>query len=150
MSNIIFVCTGNICRSPMAEGLLRHRWQQAGGGYLRVSSMGTHGVEGLPAETFAQAVCADHEIDISAHQSRLLVGDEIKEADLILCMEEVHRKFVQTFFPWQREHIFLLGAWPGKANRKSGISDPMGGTYEDFLQTFNLIDYHIMRILSLL
>ncbi|MEE8431637.1 MAG: hypothetical protein V3S16_10335 [Candidatus Desulfatibia sp.] len=147
MLNIIFVCTGNICRSPMAEGFLRHKWQEMRRQDLKVSSMGTHGLDDSPPEEHAQAVCEEHGCDISSHRSRSLIGDELQKADLIFCMEPVHKKFVQTFFPWYRERIFLLGAWPGKENRKSSIADPMGGSYEDFQRIFAMIRNHIGRIL---
>ncbi len=147
MLNVIFVCTGNICRSPMAEGFLRHKWQETGRPDVHVSSMGTHGLDSYEPEEYAQAVCEEHGCDISSHRSRSLIGDELQKADLIFCMEPIHKKFVQTFFPWYREKVFLLGAWPGKETRKSSIPDPMGGTYEDFQRIFGMIRNHIERIL---
>ena len=147
MARIIFVCTGNICRSPMAEGVLRHRWAAAGRSDLVVSSMGTHGLDSAPAQPFARDVCNDSGIDISTHLSRPLVGEELREADLILCMEPSHRAFLQTFFPWCKERIDLLGAWPGKTTRKSGIPDPMGGSPAVYRKVFEQIAAHVQRIL---
>ena len=150
MLNIVFVCTGNICRSPMAEGLLRHKWWEMGRDDLIVSSMGIHGLNGSPATEYAQAVCEQNGFDISSHRARSLVDEDLKKADLILCMEPVHKKFVQTFFPWHRDRLFLLGAWPEKETRKSGIDDPMGGSLEEFRLIFSIIERHIERILPLL
>lgn len=147
---IIFVCTGNICRSPMAEGILRHRSKAKGRNDLVISSMGIQGLTNSPAVDFAQDVCAEKGIDISSHVARTIIGEELQEADLILCMEPVHSKFLQTFFPWHRNKIFLLGAWPKEKARKSAIKDPMGGSIEDFRRTFNIIQSHIDRILPLL
>jgi protein-tyrosine-phosphatase len=147
---IVFVCTGNICRSPIAEGLMRHKSKEAGRHDLIVSSMGTHGLYDSPATEYAQEVCKNDGFDISSHKGRYLMGDELEKADLILCMEPVHIKFVETFFPWTRKKIFLLGAWPDKATRKSAIQDPMGGSYEKYQQVFDLIKYHIERIFPLL
>jgi len=65
-------------------------------------------------------------------------------------MEPVHTKFLQTFFPWHRKKIFLLGAWPKDKARKSAIQDPMGGSIKDFRRIFNIIQGHIDRILPLL
>jgi protein-tyrosine-phosphatase len=150
MANIIFVCTGNICRSPMAEGVLRHRLEAQGLSHIEVSSMGTHGLHNTPASELAQQVCQDNGIDIGAHRSRSLVGDEIQDADLILCMEPAHRKFLQTFFPWQKERVALLGAWPDKEKRKSAIRDPMGTPLKVYRQVYSLIEFHIDRIYPLL
>jgi glycine hydroxymethyltransferase len=144
--HIVFICTGNICRSPMAEGLIRHKAQKTGRRDLIVSSMGTHGLYDSPATEYAQKVCQEDGVDISSHKARYLMGDELEKADLILCMEPVHIKFVETFFPWSRKKIFLLGAWPDKATRKSAIQDPMGGSYEKYQQVFDLIKHHIERI----
>ncbi|MCG6972307.1 MAG: hypothetical protein LJE66_04100 [Desulfobacterales bacterium] len=148
--HIVFICTGNICRSPMAEGLMREKAQKSGRRDLIVSSMGTHGLYNSLATEYAQKVCTEDGVDISFHKARYLMGDELEKADLILCMEPVHIKFVETFFPWSRKKIFLLGAWPDKATRKSAIQDPMGGSYEKYQQVFDLIKHHIERIFPLL
>lgn len=150
MLNIVFVCTGNICRSPIAEGLLRHKWEQRGRNDLNVSSMGVHGLDDSPPAELAQLVCKEYGFDISSHKARSLKGDELQSADLIFCMEPAQKKFVQTFFPWHRDKVFLLGAWPNKETRKSVIEDPMGGSYEDFQKTFNIILHHVDRIMPLL
>ena len=57
MLNIVFVCTGNICRSPMAEGFLRYKWHQTERDDISVSSMGTQGLNNSPPTEYAQAVC---------------------------------------------------------------------------------------------
>jgi len=134
----------------MAEGLLRHKWREMGRDDLQVSSMGIHGLNDIPATEYAQKVCKENRVDISLHRARSLVGEELQKADLILCMEPVHKKFVTTFFPWLRKKVFLLGAWPGKGTRKSTIVDPMGGSYKKYQQIFGVIDTHIQRIIPLL
>ena len=150
MLNIVFVCTGNICRSPIAEGLLRHKWKEMDRNDLMVSSMGIHGLNDIPATEYAQKVCKEKGFDISSHRARSLVGEELQKADLILCMEPAQKKFVQTFFPWHREKVALLGAWPENETRKSSIADPMGGSYKKYEKIFNIIKIHIERIIPLL
>jgi len=134
----------------MAEGLLRHKWQEIGRDDLIVSSMGTHGLDDSPPTEYAQAVCKENGFDISSHRARSLVDEDLQKADLILCMEPVHKKFVQTFFPWHRDRLFLLGAWPEKETRKSAVDDPMGGSFEEFQRIFSIIEGHIERTLPLL
>jgi len=134
----------------MAESLMRHKWRETGRDDLQVSSMGIHGLNDIPATEYAQKVCKENGVDISSHRARSLVGEELQKADLILCMEPVHKKFVTTFFPWLRKKVFLLGAWPGKGTRKSTIVDPMGGSYKKYQQIFGAIDTHIQRIIPLL
>jgi protein-tyrosine phosphatase len=134
----------------MAEGLMRHTTQKEGRRDLLVSSMGTHAQYGFQATEYAQKVCKEDGFDISSHTARYLMGDELEKADLILCMEPLHVKFVGTFFPKTRKKVFLLGAWPDKATRKSAIQDPMGGSYEKYQQIFDIIKHHIDRIFPLL
>jgi protein-tyrosine-phosphatase len=117
---------------------------------LIVSSMGIYGVTDSPATKYARAVCKKNGFDISSHRGRSLVGEELLKADLILCMEPVQRRFVQVFFPWRRDRVVLLGAWPDKETRKSAIEDPMGGSYKKYQKVFAIIKEHIERIIPLL
>ncbi len=150
MKQIVFVCTGNICRSPTAEGILLHKCHEMGRDDMIVSSMGSHGLTDWAATDYAQAVCQENGIDISSHRARPLIGEELQNPDLILCMEPFQRQFVQTFFPWLRDKVFLLGIWPKKRNRKGSIQDPMGGSLEEYQRIFSIIQGHIDRIFPLL
>ncbi|MFP4416216.1 MAG: hypothetical protein ACLFSB_02995 [Chitinispirillaceae bacterium] len=144
---VVFVCTGNICRSPMAEGILRYRWGQEKRDDLRVSSMGIHGLDLQPPSKLSAQLCAEHGIDISSHRSRPLVFDELNEADFIFTMDFVQQEFIQMFFPALRQKVYLLGAWPDKPGRKNVIKDPIGGSAKVYQKTFESISYHIQRIL---
>ena len=150
MKQIVFVCTGNICRSPTAEGILLHKCGEMGRDDLVVTSMGIHGLTDWPATDYAQEVCQENGIDISSHRARALIGEELQQSDLILCMEPFQRQFVQTFFPWLRDKVFLLALWPKTRNRKGSIQDPMGGSMEDYRRIFRIIEGHIDRIIPLL
>lgn len=146
MPHYLFVCTANICRSPMAEGILRHRADQDGRHDFAVGSLGINGMDNQPAAPFAQRVCLEHGIDISAHRSRPITNDLLQRADMLFCMEPVHRDFIRTFFPWHRAKVALLGAWPEKETRKSGIPDPIGAPFEAYQKVFDMIYGHIDRI----
>lgn len=134
----------------MAESILKHKWQEMKRYNLTVSSMGTHGLNDHPATEYACAVCEENGYDISSHKARSLVNEELQASDLILCMEPGHKKFIQTFFPWHRDKVALLAAWPEKESSKSSIDDPIGGTLEEYRRTFRIIHDHIERILPLL
>jgi protein-tyrosine phosphatase len=101
------VCTGNICRSPMAEWLLRAHLEERGA-EANVHSAGTLQWEGAPP---AQAVAAMQErgIDMSAHRSRALRASLIADADLVLCMTRNHLWAVTTHDPGAAERTFLVG-----------------------------------------
>jgi len=130
----------------MAEGIFKHRILQSGRSDLTASSMGIRGLDGEPASENAQIVCQEHGIDISDHRSQTITGEGLQEADLVLCMEKGHRKFMQTFFPWHRDRIYLLSAWPGKEGWKSTIKDPIGAPIKAYRIIFDLMTKHIDRI----
>ncbi len=134
----------------MAESILRHKWHEMERDNLIVSSMGIHGLNDYPATEYAREVCEENGLDISSHKARSLVSEELQASDLILCMEPVQKKFLETFFPWHRDKVALLGAWPEKGSHKNSIDDPIGGTLEEYRRTFRIIENHIERILPLL
>ena len=146
MSGIVFVCTGNICRSPMAEGILRHRLEEEDIYGIQVTSMGVSGLDNLPATEQAQQVCEEHGIDISEHRSRPIVGEEIQDADWVFCMEPGHQQFLNTYYPWHKDQIVLLAAWPEKPNRKSVVPDPYGRAIDVYRDVFDQIAGHIDRV----
>jgi len=131
----------------MAEAVLRHEWKRRKKDGLYVSSMGIHGLDNQEASKYAQEICNEHGIDLSEHRSRKLIIPELEEADLILSMEKVQKEFIHLFFPRFSDKNFLLGAWPGKATKKSNIKDPIGGSEKFYRQTFDIIEGHIKRII---
>ena len=99
MMDILVVCTGNICRSPMAEGLLRHMLAQHRGLEAHVHSAGTHGLDGEPAAAFAIQAASEIGVDISSHRARSLDREMVSAADLILVMEPFHREITARAVP---------------------------------------------------
>ncbi|MGZ5296494.1 MAG: arsenate reductase/protein-tyrosine-phosphatase family protein [Actinomycetota bacterium] len=91
MTSILVVCTGNICRSPIAEGLLRDALQRRFERAPRVSSAGTSGLEGSSAEPRSVQAAAELGIDIGGHVARRLTAAMVDGSDLLLCMASEHR-----------------------------------------------------------
>ncbi len=125
---IVFVCTGNVCRSPMAEFYLRHflgtktKWE--------VFSSGTGACFGSHASEYAVDVMKEIGIDISSHISRPLNVDLVGEADLIVVMAQHHAEFIRHRFTQYREKVFLLKSFG--PDGRGDIDDPMGGSLEQY------------------
>lgn len=121
---ILFVCTGNLCRSPMAAALMRHLLaRDAARRDWRVLSAGLWAEEGEPASAGAIAAMAERGIDITDHSSRRLTRQMVEEADLILGMTRDHVEALQVAFPEARERIHLLAAMAGE---RHDVADPYG------------------------
>jgi len=107
--DILVVCTGNICRSPMAEGLLRHMLPKGWASHMHIHSAGTHGLDDQPATPFAIEAAAEMGVDISGHRARSLDREMVSQADLILVMEPFHREIVaRAVRPEARNRLRLL------------------------------------------
>lgn len=150
MVRVVFVCTGNVCRSPMAEALLLEKWKQHGYDGLVVSSMGIHGLDKQEASQLAKDVCKENNLDLSKHRSRRLNIPELESADLIFSMDMLQKEFLKLFFPKFNDRSFLLGAWPGDETRKSNIKDPMGSPLKTYKQVFRIISDHVDRIIPVI
>jgi len=114
------VCVGNICRSPVAEGLLAQALP-----LCKVWSSGLHAVVGAPADPTAQALALDAGVDISAHRAQQVQAWMCTQADLILVMEASHQRELVQRFPLARGKIRLLGEFGSEyASTPYDIADP--------------------------
>ena len=108
MASILVVCSGNICRSPVAEGLLRHALRvRFGNESPLVSSAGTIGLDGSPATPEAVQAAGERGVDIGRHVARRL-DDEMLAADLMVCMAAEHREEIQDRVPEALARTFTL------------------------------------------
>ena len=106
MNNILTVCVGNICRSPVAEALLKDRLSGR-----KVWSAGLHAVVGQGAETTVCEIAAQHGLDLSAHRAQQVAGWMCTQADLVLVMEASHQRELERLYPLARGKIRLLGEY---------------------------------------
>lgn len=140
MPHIVFICTANICRSPVAEGLLRQRLQESGLDNWTVSSAGTWAQIRRGAASTSISLMAERGIDISEHQAREVTAALLEAADLILCMESGHAEALRVEFPEAAERIFLLSEMSGGIQ---GISDPYGGPVTGYVKMIDEVGYLI-------
>ena len=129
IKNILVVCIGNICRSPMAEYFLKQQYP-----HLQIESAGIAGVVGHAADEKASLCMQRFEIDMSAHIAKKLNAELIKKADLVLVMSQNQQKHIEQTWPFAKGKTFRLGHWQSK-----NIADPYQRDQTFFDDTCQLI-----------
>src|SRR5881296_3389451 len=132
IQHVLFVCTGNICRSPLAASLLERALKERGI-EVTVTSAGTGAWDGAPASEGAYLVGLEQGLDLSGHRARLLTRDLVEESDLILTMARHHRARVDELGGEGR--VFVLGEYAGREGDEAEVSDPFGGDLEVYRNT---------------
>lgn len=139
MDKIIFICTGNTCRSPMAEGLFRvHGGEDKTG--LTAASAGLFTQDGMPASQNAVAAAAELGADITAHRSRMLTPELARDAHYLVCMTGAHYDRLCELFPDCADKVFTL--------LPEDISDPFGGDLETYRRAAAEIDKGVRSIIE--
>jgi protein-tyrosine-phosphatase len=144
--HIVFVCTGNTCRSPMAEGLLREALAARGIDQVTVASAGTGAWEGAPASEGAYLVGLEHGLDLGEHRARLLTREMVREADLMLTMSGHHLARVAELGGESKVH--LLGSYAGRDPGRSEVADPFGSDLTSYRTTFGELRELIGMVVS--
>ena len=146
--NYIFVCTGNICRSCMAEGIARKLLGTDS--KIQFSSMGTQALVGQNADEKAIAVSEELGVDISLHKARQLNIQELMNAKKVFCMDRGHLEFVSALSPVVAEKTVLLTDFPKSRFIKKDVSDPFRQTIGKFRKSRDLILKELKRVIQLL
>ena len=129
IQNILVVCVGNICRSPMAEYLLKQHYPN-----IHVESAGISGLVGHPADDKAQLCMHRLNIDMSSHIAKKLNAELVKKADLILVMSNNQQRHLEQTWPFAKGKVFRLGHWQNK-----NVTDPYQLDQDFFDSTCQLI-----------
>ncbi|MCX7714342.1 MAG: low molecular weight protein arginine phosphatase [Clostridia bacterium] len=136
--NILFICTGNTCRSPMAEGLMRKIAQD----YrldISVESAGIFAQSGEPASRYAIEAMAEYGVDISAHKAKQVTEELLKKSDIVLTMTQSHKEMLFSI----AESVYTLNEY---ANVDGDIPDPYGGSLEEYKETAARIYDMLLKI----
>jgi protein-tyrosine-phosphatase len=124
--NILFVCTGNTCRSPLAAGFLRKLLERNSLRGIEVGSAGLTALPGSPPSFQSLRVALENSVSLEGHQARLVTLELIDKADLIVVMETGHRQQLLDHYPQASGKILLLRHFARYGSRERGIHDPYG------------------------
>jgi protein-tyrosine-phosphatase len=136
MRSVLFVCTANICRSPMAMALWRAKVGLSGAEW-RIESAGTWAMDGQQAAVGAQSVLREIGLDVTSHRSRTVSSEMLLSFNLILTMERGHKEALCVEFPTIARDVYMLSEM---IDAMYDIQDPIGGSESDFRGTLREID----------
>lgn len=145
--SLLIVCTGNTCRSPMAEVLLREALKSDAqfNDYI-VHSAGTFAANNHPASEYAQKVIKQKQLDLSNHSSKPITKDMIDRAKLILTMTESHLAQLVEAFPISKHKVYPFRYF--MEGPPEDVSDPFGGSYSDYERCSQSIEAAIPSIIK--
>lgn len=145
---LLFVCTGNTCRSPLAEAIARRWVDERGWSHVEVASAGVAAFDGAPASAGSLRAAEAHGLDLSSHQSTYLSPELVSDADLILTMSASHLYRVADLGGGDRVAVIDAFAEGGEDPvGHGGVPDPIGGPDEEYEETFRVLEELIGRSL---
>lgn len=138
---IVFVCTGNTCRSPMAEILMKKYIEENNIENVEVSSCGIMCSNGMPISEGSRTALKELGIDNIVHKSNMITMREIIESDYIFTMTVHHRDWLRVNYN-AGDNVFALGEFLGMED----VSDPYGGSINDYIRCGEQINYMISKL----
>lgn len=142
---VLFVCTGNTCRSPLAEAMARKLATERGLDAI-FASAGTNASPGLPASDASMLVGMERALDLSTHRSRMLTRELVEEASLVLCMGAHHLAHAEALGGSGK--TFLLTDFATSSNDGRTIHDPFGAGLEAYREMADDLDVEIPRVID--
>ncbi len=146
---ILFVCSGNSCRTPMAEGLMKTKIPEELKDRVEVVSAGTLRINGNPATYFAIQAAGDLGANIVEHRSQGISGELMRAADIVFCMARGHKDFLAAQYPEFKENVFLLRGFDRLPDKQfsEDVEDPIGRDLPEYQVCAQLINSELDRIL---
>jgi protein-tyrosine-phosphatase len=144
--NLLFVCTGNTCRSPMAAAIAEREKQRRGWQHVAIRSAGTGAADGAPTSPETITVLREQGIEPPEHTSTLLSGDDVRWADLILVMSLSHMYAVSDLGGGEKVALitdFLEGDELGR-----GVEDPFGSNIEAYRRTYDQLEQAVTGLMA--
>ena len=158
LKTVLFVCTGNTCRSSMAEAIFKDMLKNTkkGKDSINVLSAGISAVEGESASRYAIQVMSEQGIDLTCHRAKLLTLEMVNKADFILTMTSGHKMAVMVMYPNAHGKTFTLKEYARRMNKNSindgysnlDIPDPYGQSIEVYRQCAKQIKQEIIKIID--
>ena len=141
---LLFVCTGNTCRSPLAEAIARQIAEERGLDDIVVESAGTAAWEGTSASDAALLVGMERSLDVGRHRAREVTAALVAEQDLILAMGPHHVERIEQL--GGRGKTYLLTNYASRGASDRSVSDPFGGDLEVYRSTVDELEREIRRV----
>ena len=150
---VLFVCDGNICRSPMAAEYLRHRAVREGLSHLLVDSAGVLGIEGAPTAPLSVEIARKAGLDLTRHRSRGVTIADMRTADLVVAMTLTQLETLARRYPAGGQRRLLLRAFEDGPTPRGGapeLDDPVAGPIEGYREAFAImrtcIDHLVLHL----
>lgn len=147
LKNVLFVCTGNTCRSPMAEALFRDLVKERAD--YQVSSAGVAAAPGMPASKHTAALLKERGLDLARFQSRMLDRQTLEKATHVFAMSSHHMAAIVDEFPAQADKVYLVSEFSAEdALRGRDVSDPFGQGRSAYEETLRSLDKMLPSLIA--